>query len=78
MNHSFLESHLQRRHGVGMPTSKGSPEAGQAPEQHQTTGSPKMTTALERELEAIRQRLNDTELHLQNEIKSRKTVEKRV
>ncbi|XP_060561608.1 cilium assembly protein DZIP1L-like isoform X2 [Ruditapes philippinarum] len=75
LNNSFLQSHIQRRHGeYAQQSSKDSSgqEPGSAPQQ----GPIKMNTALEQELQEIRERLKHTESQLHHERKARKQIEK--
>ncbi|XP_053404579.1 cilium assembly protein DZIP1L-like isoform X4 [Mercenaria mercenaria] len=74
LNNSFLQSHIQRRHGEYGQPSKDSPsqEQGMAPQQ----GQVKMNTVLEQEFQEIRERLKNTEAQLHHERKARKHLEK--
>lgn len=73
LNNSFLQSHIQRRHGDFTPPTKVSPTMeGEVPTQMPA----RMGTALEQELEEIRERLKHTEAQLHHERKARKQLEK--
>ncbi|KAL4220080.1 Zinc finger protein dzip1 [Mactra antiquata] len=74
LNSSFLQSHLQRRHGEFSPMGKEniSPEAVSV----QSHKPGKMDTALENELLEIKERLKQTESQLHHERKARKQIEK--
>lgn len=75
-----MESHLQRRHGASTLLSKASPgsEQGQVTDHTPSGGVAKLNTALEQELLEINERLKQTEVKLQEEIKARKSVERQV
>lgn len=76
LNNSFLQSHIQRRHGDFSPAGKEnvSPETGLVPSQK----SGKIDTALEEQLLEIKERLKQTESQLNHERKARKQIEKQV
>ncbi|XP_052217759.1 cilium assembly protein DZIP1L-like isoform X1 [Dreissena polymorpha] len=76
MNRSFLEAHMHRRHGSSTPSVQATPSQDQSPgSKSEQSPEIRLNTALEDQLEEIRERLRETEAQLNHERKARKKIE---